>query len=197
MDPLVVKIGGSLLESVPDLVRVIQTFSREPILVVPGGGPFAEQVRSLAVPDEASHWMAIAAMEQYGWYIASQGLDVTDSLQIRPRSPRVFLPYRAMRDRDPLPHTWEVTSDTIAAWVASVIHAPLVLLKPVDGLFREGVFMDLVREGFSCHEVDASFLPYVLSHRIRCTILNGTRPDLLKAYLLGTPVRSTRVETTF
>jgi aspartokinase-like uncharacterized kinase len=196
MDPLVVKIGGSLLASVPELVRVIRTFPRAPILIVPGGGSLADQVRSLAAPEDASHWMAVAAMEQYGWYIASHGLPITESLQV-PDSATVFLPYRCMRDQDPLPHTWDVTSDTIAAWIASVLHADLVLLKAVDGLFQGGAFRDEVRETFPCLEVDAAFLPYVLSHHIRCTILNGTTPDLLIGYLRGTSVHGTRVGTRF
>jgi aspartokinase-like uncharacterized kinase len=196
MDPLVMKIGGSLLGSVPKLVQVIRTFPQAPILIVPGGGPFADQVRSLVVPEDASHWMAVAAMEQYGWYIASHGLPATESLQM-PGSPHVFLPYRSMREQDPLPHSWDVTSDTIAAWVASVTHADLVLLKSVDGLFQERALRDQVTEPFPCHEVDATFLPYVFSHHIRCTVLNGTTPDRLEGYLRGAPVYGTRVETRF
>jgi aspartokinase-like uncharacterized kinase len=196
MDPLVLKIGGSLLKSVPGLVQVLRTFPRSPILIVPGGGMFANQVRSIAAPEDTSHWMAIAAMDQFGWYIASEGLPVTTSLQI-PDAPQVLLPYCPMRDRDPLPHSWDVTSDTIAAWVASATDAHLVLLKSVDGLSREGVRLDRVGEAFPCPEVDTAFLPYVLSNRIPCTVLNGTRPDRLRAYIEGAPVLGTRVETTF
>ena len=39
---------------------------------------------------------------------------------------------------DPLPASWEVTSDSIAAWVAGGAAAGrLVLVKPVDGLYRD------------------------------------------------------------
>jgi aspartokinase-like uncharacterized kinase len=196
MDPLVVKIGGSLLGSVQELVRVFRKFPSAPLLIVHGGGPFANQVRSLSVPDEEAHWMAIAAMEQFGWYIASCGLPTTESLQV-PSSPHIFLPYCTMRGRDPLTHTWDITSDTIAAWIASVLNTDLLLLKSVDGLFHEGTFKDQVWKAFPCPQVDAAFLPYVLSHRIRCTILNGSNPDHLESHLSGIFVRGTRVETTF
>jgi len=196
MDPLVLKMGGSLLESVPEIVRVIGIFPGAPILVVPGGGPFAERVREIGPPQDEAHWMAIAAMEQYGWFISSWGLQATDSLRV-PASPRVFLPYRSMRERDPLPHTWDVTSDTIAAWVAYTLQVDLIVLKPVDGLYQEGELQDRIGKAFSCCEVDASFLPYVLSHRIRCTVLNGNSPRRLEDFLRGDPVRCTRVETTF
>jgi aspartokinase-like uncharacterized kinase len=196
MDPLVVKIGGSLLGSVPDLVQVIRQFPHAPLLLVPGGGPFADQVRHLNLPEEEAHWMAIAAMEQCGRYIASQGLDSTDILRI-PSSPCVLLPYRMMRDHDPLPHTWEITSDTIAAWVAASLQSDLLLLKSVDGLFQQGLFRDRISEVFPCQEVDPAFLPFLLSHQVRCTVLNGSIPSRLEDFLRGAPVRGTRVETTF
>ncbi len=44
----------------------------------------------------------------------------------------VLAPYRWLRARDPLPHSWDVTSDSIAAWVAAELEARrLVLVKPV------------------------------------------------------------------
>jgi aspartokinase-like uncharacterized kinase len=196
MNPLVVKIGGSLLEYAADIVRVIHKFPRAPLLIVPGGGPFADQVRSLTLPPDEAHWMAIAAMEQYGWYIASCGLGITESLRT-PSIPSIFLPYRTMRDRDPLPHTWEVTSDTIAAWTASVLDTDLLLLKPVDGLFQNGLLRNHIDEVIPCCEVDAAFLPFVLSHRVRCTVINGSVPGRLDDFLRGIPVCGTQIETTF
>jgi dihydroneopterin aldolase len=43
----------------------------------------------------------------------------------------VLAPSRWLRDADPLPHTWDVTSDSIAAWVAGAVGAAqLILVKP-------------------------------------------------------------------
>ena len=43
----------------------------------------------------------------------------------------VLAPYRWLREADPLPHSWTVTSDSIAAWVAGQVGARrLVLVKP-------------------------------------------------------------------
>jgi aspartokinase-like uncharacterized kinase len=45
----------------------------------------------------------------------------------------VLAPSRWMRSADVLPHSWEVTSDSIAAFVAGALGATrLVLVKPVD-----------------------------------------------------------------
>jgi aspartokinase-like uncharacterized kinase len=43
----------------------------------------------------------------------------------------VLAPSRWLRSADPLPHSWDVTSDSIAAWVAGQVCARLlVLVKP-------------------------------------------------------------------
>ena len=38
-------------------------------------------VRHSEVDDDAAHWMAIAAMDQYGWMLASWGIGTTDMLK--------------------------------------------------------------------------------------------------------------------
>lgn len=194
--PVVVKVGGSLVDAVPaiaaELVRC-----RERVLVVPGGGPFADLVRSLDVEDDdAAHWMAIAAMEQFGWYIAAHGLPVTDRAVIT-QFPVVFMPYRLMRERDPLPHSWDVTSDTIAAYIAGVLGAELVLLKSVDGCTCQGKLLERIDEPVACNEVDPMLIRYVLDHRIRTIVLNGRQPGLLASYLEGTSCGGTVIEPQF
>jgi hypothetical protein len=63
--PLIVNVGGSLYTRIPDLVPILNASTR-PLLIIPGGGPFADLVQQVRVNNEAAHWMAIAAMEQYG-----------------------------------------------------------------------------------------------------------------------------------
>ena len=185
----VVKIGGSLFSEVPRLVQEIGGADR-PVLVVPGGGQYADLVRMLSLPEEQSHWMAIAAMEQYAWYIAVHGMETMDGIA-PPEGIRVLLPYRVMRMEDPLPHTWDVTSDSIAAWVAHRLDQPLLLLKSVDGLTRRGQLQIHVTKAFACEEVDPHFLPYVLSHRVPVTVANGRVAGRAAAWLRGEEVPGT------
>ena len=143
-------------------------------------------------PDTPAHWMAIAAMEAYGWYLSSFGLPVTADLTV-PDTPTVFLPYAALRAHDPLPHSWAVTSDTIAAWAAGEIRASLVLVKSVDTLTRAGVPVAAVHAPFPCDEVDPLFLPYLFDRRIPAQIVNGRVAGRLRALLSGEDVPCTRV----
>src|SRR5262249_46453079 len=142
---LVVKVGGSLLKHVEELDRVLGVLAEvgraRRLLIVPGGGPFADAVRAVdahvRLSDDAAHWMAILAMDQHAHLIAERLVHsalVTSTTEIadaqsRARIP-VLAPYRWLRDADPLPHSWDVTSDSIAAWFAHEVEAAqLVLIK--------------------------------------------------------------------
>ena len=150
---MVVKIGGSLLAQPDCLDAVLAVIARAArasrLLVVPGGGPFADTVRrvddQLHLSDDAAHWMAVLAMDQYAHLIAERlecGALVTGIREVTAavdagRVP-VLAPSRWLRDVDPLPHSWDVTSDSIAAWVAGAVGAQrLVLVKPAGAAGSE------------------------------------------------------------
>jgi aspartokinase-like uncharacterized kinase len=193
--PLIVKVGGSLYNQIPDLIPVIKA-SKRPLFLIPGGGPFAELVRRLQVDNDTAHWMAVSAMEQYGLFIASFGISTTDFI-ITPLTTTVFLPYRNLRLTDPLPHTWDVTSDSIAAWVAHTLHLDLLLLKSVDGIFINGIFQVQVTRPVETDVIDPFFIPFVVQNSVRATIINGTKPERVEKYLKGDLVPHTDIGTTF
>jgi len=189
---LVVKVGGSLF---PEAGRITSTLqeSRRALLVVPGGGPFARVVRSMGLPDDPAHWMAILAMDQFGWYLAAGGLPVTHDLS-RPRTVEILLPYRALRERDPLPHSWNVTSDTIAAWVAAELGLDLLILKSVDGILEDGAPVSRISESMPTDVVDPCLIPFALAHQVRTTILNGRVEGRVRDFLEGKDVPGTVIE---
>jgi aspartokinase-like uncharacterized kinase len=137
--PLIVKLGGSLAGSA-ELAAWIAALDRypAPLLIVPGGGAFADVVRAmqktLLFDDSAAHHMALVAMQQYGIALAA----------LWPRLVSVATPAairRALRLRQvacwnpvpmalaaPLPKSWDVTSDTLAAWLAGTLKAAQILL---------------------------------------------------------------------
>lgn len=183
MGGYIVKIGGSLADLLPELIPVILE-SDTGVLIVPGGGAGADAVRSLDPDPDSAHWMAIAAMEQYGHYIASFGIPSVDRL-VRVECPSVLLPYCPLRRDDPLPHSWDVTSDTIAAWAAWRLDLPLIVLKSVDGIISDGRVLDLVDAPVMTETVDPAFIPYVLQKGVQAVILNGRRGERVKAALSG------------
>jgi aspartokinase-like uncharacterized kinase len=144
----VVKIGGGVLAH-PErfdavLAAVGAAGKAHRLLVVPGGGPFADAVRAVdrrvTLSDDTAHWMAVLAMDQFAHLISARlarGVLVEDADAIATVFNRavgvvpVLAPYRWLHTADPLPHSWQVTSDSIAAWIAGALGARrLVLVKP-------------------------------------------------------------------
>ena len=193
--PIVVKLGGSLSNQVENLVPVFLA-SGCPLFIIPGGGIFTDIVRKSRVDDDTAHWMAVAAMDQYGWFIASRGIPATSFLQV-PDQPVVFLPYCSIRQLDPLPHSWDVTSDSIAAWVADLLGLDLLLLKSVDGLLKNGCLINQVKKPVITDVVDPFFIPFVLEKKIKTSVINGSRIDRVEKFLRGEGVLGTRIGTTF
>jgi aspartokinase-like uncharacterized kinase len=146
---VVVKLGGGLAKEPGGLARAVaavrQAARHGPLLIVPGGGVLADGVRAvqrdLELTPTAAHWMAILAMDQFAHAIVSvmpDALVAHDADEIRTALASgqvpVLAPYRWMLAADVLPHEWQATSDSIAAFIAGALDADrLVLLKPVAG----------------------------------------------------------------
>ena len=138
---IVVKLGGSLAgdRSLARWLKALVRSGSARFAVVPGGGPFADAVRqsqrTWRFSDEVAHRMAVGAMEQFGRML--NGIEpalVACSTRAQIRATwdhgrvALWLPQRLMRNNNQLAHSWDVTSDTIAAWLARSLRADGLLL---------------------------------------------------------------------
>jgi 5-(aminomethyl)-3-furanmethanol phosphate kinase len=135
----VAKLGGSLAGS-ERLREWLAALARRPGLVlVPGGGPFADAVRSaqksLGFDDATAHHLAMLAMEQYGRALCAlqPGLAPGASPEeIRNRLDSGLTPVwvpAPMVLADPGVHRgWDLTSDSLAAWLCGRLGAKALLL---------------------------------------------------------------------
>ncbi|WP_346866419.1 uridylate kinase [Methanocalculus sp. MSAO_Arc2] len=187
----VVKLGGSLIDVLDDLIPVLQK-SMKNILIVPGGGSGAEAIRRQNPPPDTAHWMAILAMEHFGHQIASTGLSPVSRLFLV-KKPSVLLPYCLLRKEDPFPHSWDITSDSIAAWVAWSLDLPLIVLKSVDGIISGGRVLDSIHHFVPTDTVDPAFLPFILEKKVPAIVINGRRNDSVNKALLGDWSIGTRI----
>ena len=141
----VVKVGGGLgHDALPALCETLGALGeRHPLLVVPGGAGFADAVREadrrFGLSAAAAHRMAILGMEQFGWLLSELIPGAVRSADFaRAADGRATVLVPAALALDGLPESWDVTSDSIAAWVADRAGAGrLVLVKDVDGLYAD------------------------------------------------------------
>jgi dihydroneopterin aldolase len=178
----IVKLGGSHAPG-PHLKDWLAAIAAEAgaIVIVPGGGPFADAVRkgqaSIGFDDRAAHAMALMAMAQFACALESlnPALRLAASRSAIRRALKdgavpVWSPERMARAAA-LPETWELTSDSLAAWLAGALGASqLVLVK--HGSF-EGVATsapDLVARGV----VDPLFPHYLKASGARAWLAAPT-----------------------
>lgn len=192
--PVVMKIGGSLIEHAREIIRTIGESRRE-VLIIPGGGIFADAVRERGVFDTAAHFMAIAAMDQYGWLLSTYGIPVSTE-PIRKGSTHILLPYTHLLKTDPLPHSWDITSDTISAYYASLLSLPLIILKSIDNIRTLEGPVERLQSGMISDDIDPAFIPYISAHEISGLIIRGSDPARIAAALRGDEVLGTRFGST-
>jgi aspartokinase-like uncharacterized kinase len=155
-DIFVIKVGGSLYR-LGDLAQRLTDWLAEAraqfgprLILVPGGGLTADLVREWdarhGLGEEKSHWLALSACSLNALFLAAllpRAAVVGDERDLEPVWARGDLPIldaRAFIEADErrrpdesLPHTWDATSDSVAARLALVSRASkLILLKAAD-----------------------------------------------------------------
>jgi aspartokinase-like uncharacterized kinase len=194
--PIVVKLGGSFAFSahLMDWIAAIARCAGHAV-IVPGGGPFANAVRAaqpqMGFDDRAAHRMSLLAMDQYGCAIES--LHGKLSLADSPDSIRrgllnnevpVWLSSRLALGASDIPQSWDVTSDSLAAWLAGKIGAPCLLLakhvEPGRGTMRA---RDLAARGI----VDKAFAGFLAASGTAAFILGAAEHSAVTGFLHGEP----------
>jgi aspartokinase-like uncharacterized kinase len=190
----VLKIGGSLLESGAASRMMCELAAAPPgaLLIVPGGGPFADAVRAAqkqhALSDATAHHMALLAMEMVGAVLASfapgfvlAGTSEEFTAAWRRGLTPVWSPARMILAATEIPASWDVTSDSLAAWLASRTGAArLILVKSCEvPAAKAGDPTQLASAGV----VDPAFPGFVLGRAFSWEVATG--PDQALAMVRG------------
>jgi dihydroneopterin aldolase len=182
--PTVIKLGGSFAfaPELPDWIKAIVAHAGR-IVIVPGGGPFADTVRTaqaqMRFDERTAHRMALLAMEQYGCAIASmsQRLQLADSLEairhgLADGKVPVWSPTQMVLADTDIPQSWDVTSDSLAAWLAGRIGAErLVLVKHLESLENTVLASNLVASNM----IDRAFEKFLATSRVPGFILGALK----------------------
>lgn len=192
--PVVVKLGGSVVRSgalAPWLDAIAAATC--PVVVVPGGGALADEVRAcqaqLGFGDRAAHRMALLAMDQLAWAVAGlrPGFAIGATEQelwaaLQEKRVAVWAPYSLIAERTDIEASWRLTSDSLALWLAGRLGArACYLIKSVARRGTSATAAALSREGI----VDAAFPEMLKQTSLPTFMLGRGEQGMLGAFLAG------------
>jgi len=208
---IVVKIGGKILKRREEVESVLNQFRTliennllETIIIIPGGGIFANFVRhidnTLSIGDDMSHWMAVYSMNFNGKMLSRRypSLEQTEEfseLKLPKENMLVFLPFKYLYQTDELPHSWDVTSDSIALHIAYKLgYKECYLIKDIDGIIDDTnqILKEISTKEYELLEkdqklaqigkinelkkskpIDSYLITLINQYKLSCIILNG------------------------
>ncbi len=216
---ILVKLGGMILEDIQNLnftISQLKTFIERDqninnVVIIPGGGTIANFIRfmdkKLDIGGDLAHWEAILAMNWNGYQIhknfpslplISQFSELRNCLNLKTdkKFPIIFLPFDYLRTNDILPHHWNVTSDSIAIYIAKKLELnECFLIKNIDGIYDNNnqlikeisveKFLELTNSNKlaiiednsnklkQSTPIDIYSLKLIDKYKISCIILNG------------------------
>ena len=192
----VVKIGGSLF---PDYaIELAKQLKNTNSLIILGGGDFANLIRKyddeIHFSDEINHWAAIDCMD----IIAKLVNDKADSTKLVYSIEEankisddgltpIFIVSKFLRDENPFECSWDVTSDSIAAYVSHLLNANLLIVTDVNGIYTQepkepgSTFISKIDATklltFQESSIDVMLPSLLLKFGTNCYVVNGKFPD--------------------
>ena len=178
----VVKLGGSLMGT-PALIgwlNALTKFGDGKVVIVPGGGVFADAVRDAqaktGIDDATAHQMAVLAMDQYAMLMAGLNAALvmaSSELEIAEcgwqHRAVLWKPSAMVLADQELPMSWDLTSDSLAAWLAAKLNAQhLLIVKSLSEEIGANIDVDrLIEAGW----LDKCFAQYASHHCFKVWIL--------------------------
>ncbi len=180
---IVIKLGGSLMSSgklFPCLEKIDHCYRDKDIVIVPGGGLFVDQVRQAQqqwqFDDRTAHQMALLAMKQSALLIKALKPEFTlfDSVAEfqKPKAGNqiaIWSPEAHELDNAGIPSSWNVTSDSLSAWLANSLTADELIVVKSAKIKADFDLLKLVQ----LQIVDASFIEYTQQAPFKVNIVHA------------------------
>jgi hypothetical protein len=190
----IVKLGGSMAHD-PRLagwLAMLAEVGGGRVTVVPGGGIFAEAVRASqrrwAFDDLPAHNMAVLGMAQTAhlFHALEPRLALAvDEAGIRRTlhagQPALWLPFTLLRDAPDTLTSWEVTSDSLALWLARILNAERLVLVKACKVPPGSTLAELTTQGV----LDVRFERWANEAPFPIEVVEGDGVELVRNALLG------------
>lgn len=192
----VVKIGGSLF---PDYaIDLAEKLENTDSAIILGGGEFANLIRKydsqMGFSQEANHWTAIDCMDIIAKLVNDKvrsaklafSIEEVNRISDEGFTP-IFVVSEFLKKEDPFECSWDVTSDSIAAYVAHLLNANLFIVTNVNGIYTQepkepgSTFISKIDATtlltFQESSIDAMLPSLLLEFGSDCYVVNGKYPE--------------------
>ena len=167
-------------------------------LFVIGGGEFANLIRKydgeIGFSEDVTHETAIDSMDilakllndKLAFTEISYTIDEAKSIADSNRIP-IMICSEILKENEPFKHSWDVTSDSIAAYIASLLDAKLLIATNVNGIYTKDPSLsgaELIREidvnkllTFDESSIDLMLPTLLIEYGLDCYVVNGEYPQ--------------------
>ena len=192
----VVKIGGSLFPNYA--IELAEKLKNTDSLIILGGGEFANLIRKydedIKFSDETNHWTAIECMNIISKLVNDKvkstklaySIDEANEISNEGFTP-IFVVSQFLKTNDPFECSWDVTSDSIAAYVADMFNANLLIVTNVNGIYTQepkesgSTFISKIDAKtlltFQESSIDVMLPSLLLEFGTNCYVVNGKYPE--------------------
>ena len=192
----VVKIGGSLF---PDhAIELAEQLENTASVIILGGGEFANLIRryndEIHFSNQTNHWTAIDCMDIIAKLVNDKvqstklafSIEEVNDISDEGFTP-IFVVSEFLRREDPFECSWDVTSDSIAAYVAHLLNANLLIVTNVNGIYTQepkepgSTFISKIDAKtlltFQESSIDVMLPSLLLRYGTDCYVVNGKYPE--------------------
>ena len=192
----VVKIGGSLFPNYA--INLAKKLENTNSLIVLGGGEFANLIRKydseINFSQETNHWTAIDCMDIIAKLVNDKVestklvYSIDDAIAISDEGfTPIFVVSKFLREDDPFECSWDVTSDSIAAYISHLLNANLLIVTNVNGIYTQepkesgSTFISKIDAktmlNFPESSIDVMLPTLLLKFGTNCYVVNGKYPE--------------------
>ena len=192
----VVKIGGSLFPN--HAIELAKQLKDSDSVIILGGGEFANLIRKYNdeqdFSEEVNHWTAIDCMDIIAKLVDDKidstklaySLDEVNEISDGGFTP-IFVVSEFLKTEDPFECSWDVTSDSIAAYVSHLLNANLLIVTDVNGIYTQepkepgSTFISKIDAKtlltFQESSIDVMLPSLLLEFGTNCYVVNGKYPE--------------------
>ncbi len=190
---ILIKIGGSLLYNSKTLLKKLKDFAinyNKKIVIVPGGGIFADVVRevdkNLRLSPSLSHKLAIKSMDFVGEIYSELGniKSYSTLFDLKREIPNekigIILPSKILLSIDLAEHSWNITSDSLSLYIGKLLNVKdIIIATNVDGIYKNNNLLKEVNasEIDEWTSVDIAFPKLLKKFKMNAYIVNGKYPE--------------------